>query len=202
MGVDDGAVATWPMKRSLDVALAFMLGLSWGALAYLMGPRGHVLAWGIWLAMLLTVGWIWHPTWWQLRHPRRAWWMAHTGQALARRYEAEYDAEIQQQAAPRLVIAPSVQGYRYAVARGTGEQPVRADWVSESEMPERVRIQVPAHAWSVFGPYHGLEGRILDTQPMAARGEGAYTVLLPGGQRFQVPVAYCVRIAKGASYAP
>lgn len=33
-----------------------------------------------------------HVTLWQLRHPRKAWWMAHTGQSLVAEYEQEYPA--------------------------------------------------------------------------------------------------------------
>lgn len=89
-------------------------------------------------------------------------------------------------------------------ARGSwiraGTIPFSADLFSAPEAPEpqwRVRIHVPANDWAAFGLYNGMEGTLIDTQPMALGG-AAYTVLVADSVCVQIPHQYCVRMAKEA----
>jgi hypothetical protein len=88
-----GVAAMTRMKRGEALCLVLMNGLSWGTMAFMVNARGADLAYGIWAATLIAAVWIIRPTAWQLRHPRRAWWMAHKGRKLVAQWEAEQAAE-------------------------------------------------------------------------------------------------------------
>jgi len=51
----------------------------------------------LWLSVLfVAIGTWWgFPTLWQLRHPRKAWWMAHRGKAVLE-VEVQYESELHQ----------------------------------------------------------------------------------------------------------
>ena len=199
---------------------------------------GTVLLWSgnrLWPILAAVIGlmvaaWrIYRPALWQLRHPRRAWWMAHTGRKLADAYETERKEEQRRVAreaaqvrAQRTAVYSELLGREVELptpkapvlwesgydARGSwiraGTIPFSADLFAPPAAPEppwRVRIHVPAHDWAAFGRYNGMEGTLIDTQPMALGG-AAYTVLVAPGMSVQIPVQYCVRMAKEAPHAP
>lgn len=67
-------------------------------------------------------------TLWQLRHPRKAWWMAHTGKRLVAEYEQEYQeamAAIRKPSLTPLVESLAVPGTRISVD----------GWVASTESP-------------------------------------------------------------------
>lgn len=66
--------------------------VAWATLAYLF--RSVWEGWFLTGIAVLTLGSIWYvirPTLWQLRHPRKAWWMHKVGQGLAKEYEYQVE---------------------------------------------------------------------------------------------------------------
>lgn len=87
------------MHSKLSPVTGALLGAAIPATGALFGWALLTGAWEPWAASLLAVCaalalWM-RPTLWQLRHPRQAWWMAHTGRKLAEQYETDRRAEEQ-----------------------------------------------------------------------------------------------------------
>lgn len=133
----------------ITLAWIAVLGVGWGGVAWVSSPRGHTLAYVLWVAM--GIGWMWVicPTWWQLRHPAKAWWMWRTGRWLAAAWEAEREAEHE-------ALRRSREPHR-------GGVPMVAHPPSVEPLPEGtvVRVRVPPRqmAQSLWA-WDGREGRI------------------------------------------
>lgn len=117
LGIALGKVTTWwafeSEKQGFDMGMAVtcgMLAIAWGIVGVVdvaHGTLGDVLALGA--IVVLSGAWILKPSLWQLRHPRKAWWMAHTGRKIVDEYEAACE-EALRRAEPRQIIAGTSSG--------------------------------------------------------------------------------------------
>ena len=149
------------------------------------------VVWSVVAALVLASTLVlWHPSLWQIRHPYKAWWMAHTGRKIVED-EAKRE-EILRRPVPRQhIVGTPLGGYVDTLQIGV---------CSDELVGWRVNIRVSPFAAPSFQRFNGRQGVVLRHRHPRL-GLSFCEIQLLSDSVINIPSNYCTIIRKEIPHA-